>query len=555
MARYKQSEYVADFETTVDEQRTRVWLWGLVNISTESFEYGIDIESFIEKVSRLGCKVYFHNLKFDGNFIIYYLLTNGFEHTTERFPNKNQFTTLISDMGLFYSITVCFDKGRTVTFLDSLKQIAMPVADMPKAFGLDIEKLEIDYEVDRNTDYVVTDHEIQYVKHDCLVVAKALKHLHSQGLRKMTAASNALNNYKIIVTKNKFDYDFPQLSATEDIDCRKAYKGGWTYLNHKYKDILVGKGMVYDVNSMYPWAMKTQLLPRGIPKYFQGKYQYSKSMPLYIQCLSCCMKLKQNRYPSIQIKGSIRFLETEYLVEVNEPVVLTLTSVDYELLLENYDIWDVEYHGGYMFMGSFDMFSDYIDKWYAVKEKSDKEGNKALKYTAKLMLNSLYGKFGSNPNKRSKYPYYDKEHDVVKYEFGPQEYTKGGYVPVAAFITSYARDKIIRAANSCGERFVYADTDSIHILGDEEPDIEIDSYRLGAFKLESTFDIAKYHRTKCYIESKDGELDKKCAGLPKKARDLFGFDTMEVGSVFNGKLVPVNVPGGTVLINRAFTIK
>ena len=58
-------------------------------------------------------KVYFHNLKFDGEFIIYWLLHNGFEHREDSEDlDKDTFSTLISDMGQFYSIEICFGKER-----------------------------------------------------------------------------------------------------------------------------------------------------------------------------------------------------------------------------------------------------------------------------------------------------------------------------------------------------------------------------------------------------------------------------------------------------------
>ena len=92
-------------------------------------------------------------------------------------------------------------------------------------------------------------------------------------------------------------------------------------------------------------------------------------------------------------------------------------------------------------------------------------------------------------------------------------------------------------------------------MGREKVDLDIDNYRLGAFKLEGEFTRAKYHRAKCYIEEFDGELDKKCAGLPVSARHMFNFDTMEPGQIFEGKLVPKNIKGGVVLVERPFQIK
>lgn len=556
MSRLKVKEYSFDFETVVNESRTKVWLWGSIEIESKEFKYGYTIESFFDWISKCDRNGSFHNLKFDAQFIIYNLFKLGYKHSISKNIEKGEFTTLISDTGVFYSMEICFFNGRKLRLYDSYKRIPLSVKDIPKAFGLDIEKLSIEYEkVNYDDDYVANEEDIEYVKNDCLIVALAIEHLNNQNLKKHTAPSNALFYYKSLYDKNKYDYLYPQITLMCDADCRKSYKGGWAYLNPKYKDIMVGEGSVYDVNSMYPWAMTKCSLPYGEPIYYEGKYKNDKLYPLYIQCFKAKFKLKEGMMPTIQTKHSFVFSEREYIIEAKEPEILYLTSVDYELFIDCYEISEIEYLGGYKFRGMIGMFDEYIDYWYGVKTEASINNNYALRTIAKLMLNSLYGKFGSNPLKKSKYPIFDSENDVVKYLIGAEEKTSTSYVPVASFITAYSRDKIIRAAISCGDRFVYADTDSLHILGNEVPNIEIDSVKLGAFKLESNFDCAKFHRSKCYIESISGKLEKKCAGLPTRARDLFNFETMEFGSEFDGKLVPKIVPGGCVLVNRKFTIK
>lgn len=556
MSRLPPQVYGADFETVVSTERTRVWLWGLESFTSGVFEYGTDIDSFMGRLSQLSCTVYFHNLKFDIQFILYWLLTNGYRHVTTKFPDKGCFTTLISDMGIFYSAEVKFESGARVKFLDSYKLIPLPIQKIPKAFNLSIQKLDLDYEEIRELDHVPTDDEINYIKNDVEILIGGVKAMHDNGLSKMTAASNALNNFKSIMTKKDYDVKFPPLTLSEDRDMRMSYKGGWSYVNKQYQGKMIGKGQVYDVNSMYPWAMRECVLPYGPPVFYRGKYKEDKTYPLYIQSLTCRFKLKKGKYPSIQLKGNMRFGDTEYIEEaVEETEILTLTSVDLGLFFECYDVWDITWNCGYKMRGCRGMFDDYIDYWYNVKNEAKRTNNDALYYIAKLMLNSLYGKFGSNPLKRSKYPWYDKDNDIVRYSLMSEEESTGGYVPIASFITSYARKRIIEAANACGERFVYADTDSIHIVGTEIPEIDIDDFKLGCFKLESEFTRAKFMRAKCYIEEINGELNKKCAGLPKKSKELFDFSTMITGAEFGGKLVPVNVPGGVVLVDRKFTIK
>jgi hypothetical protein len=67
--------------------------------------------------------------------------------------------------------------------------------------------------------------EQEYIKNDVLIVAKALKTLFDDNLTKMTQGSNALNDFKEIIGKKKFEHYFPLLPYEVDKEIRKAYKG------------------------------------------------------------------------------------------------------------------------------------------------------------------------------------------------------------------------------------------------------------------------------------------------------------------------------------------
>ena len=555
------SVYAADFESTTSEDDCRVWAWGITDIANEkSYTYGNSIETFIDYISSLKGTIYFHNLKFDGGFILDHLFRNGYEWTAKRWPDEKTFSTLISDMGMWYSIRIRFEDSaagfhREVEILDSLKVLPMKIEDMPKSFGIECQKLEIDYKEDRPKGHILTEEEQAYLKNDVIILARALKFLRENGQNKMTTGANALHSFQKMLGKKDYERMFPALSPVEDADIRKSYKGGFTYLNPKYREKTIGSGCVYDVNSMYPWAMKFCELPYGEPIYYSGEYKESKIYPLYVQCILCEFQLKSGRIPSIQIKNNFRYLDTEYLTCSDGPTFLYLTKVDYELFLHNYDVKIHSFEGGYMFHGKTGIFAEYIDYWYEQKDIARSEGNKGKEKIAKLMLNSLYGKFGGRLTGKSKIPYLDEEQNKVRYYLSQEESRRASYVPVATFITAYCRDNIIRSAEKCGERFVYADTDSLHIAGTEPPNIDIDNHRLGAFKLESIFEKAKFIRQKTYFELTNGSANIKCAGMPENIKKGLSFEQFRTGAIFEGKLMPKTVPGGVILRETTFEIK
>ena len=568
-------KFAADFETTTQVDDCRVWAYSLCEIGKpDNFLYGNNIDDFIKFCAnpKENYVMYFHNLKFDSEFLFNYLLNSGYTCIKDKKDRQDKtFTTLISDMNQIYSIEIFFEiKGKRtnkVTIYDSLKILNFSVEQIAKDFDLPIRKLDLDYTTKREVGHVLTEHEIEYIKNDVEIMARALDYMFKIDLKKMTIGGDALFDYKKMISS--FTHYFPILPYEIDQDIRQSYRGGFTYLNECYKGATLGAGWVLDVNSLYPSVMYNELLPFGEPLFFDGEYEEDKLYPLYVQSISVSFELKKNHIPTIQLKNNTNFIPTEYVTSSNGDIVdLVLTNVDLQLFKEHYNIEYIKYHGGWKFKGIKGLFRDYIDKWTTVKIESKKQNNLAMYRISKLMLNSLYGKFGLNPNIRSKYPELDDK-GIVTYKFYEKETREPIYIPIAAFITSYARNKTIRTSQAIKEYsiknygkdyYIYSDTDSIHTLFTDtdilKQFVDIDDYRLGAWKLESQFIKGKYLRAKSYIEmSPEGKLNCTVAGLPKNLGDLVDFDNFKIGNSYFGKMIPLHVKGGLVLKPDYFTIR
>jgi hypothetical protein len=236
------------------------------------------------------------------------------------------------------------------------------------------------------------------------------------------------------------------------------------------------------------------------------------------------------------------------------------------------------YHSGWKFKSTSKLFKDYIDKWSKIKIESKKEGNRAMYLLAKLMLNALYGKFALNPNVQSKIPYYNN--GMIKYFEGQKETRDPIYIPVGTFVTSWARYKTITSAQSVYDRFIYADTDSLHLTGKDIPEsLDVDDVELGKWKHESTFKRGRYLRQKSYFECEiisdksfnkmkteeqeqcyfyDGSrvIDRiTCAGLPESCYKHVTWDNFQEGATYPGKLQMTHVKGGIILKDIDFSIK
>ena len=499
---------------------------------------------------------------------------------------------------------------KTITeFKDSLKKIPLPLRDIPKAYGIPMNKLSIDYTKYRPRNGELTEEEIAYLKADLQIPALALQNdIIKEGRDKLTASADAMDDFKsrnpLFIAKTKYNHAigitklkdecfralFPCLDdfyldnqMSYDTFARKSYKGGWTY--YKYdKPKTIDDGLVFDVNSLYPSVMYECPLPYGKPYYFKGCYDDLDGMiksdyPLYICHIICQFMIKENHLPCIQIKGTGRFTETEYLKgSQGQDVELYLTSVDLKLFQDQYNFVVIEWIDGLAFKGKVGIFKEYIDYWSKIKIDAGKTGNKALRSLAKRMLNSLYGKFGTNPESKMKHPYIN-ENEIVSFFVEEGDNRESYYTPVASFTTAWARNKTIRSAQCNYDRFYYADTDSIHLSGLEAPKendlFHIQESELGKWKCEMVFHKAKYVRDKTYLESpylKDGkvvenpsELDEtciksiepevKCAGMPDNCKSLVTYDNFEYGAEFEGKLMPKRIKGGVVLRETTYQIK
>ena len=643
--------FMADFETltgkdVIDE--TYVWASGICSIDNPYNEDYLKIwnsdEPLYDFLSQFRmCECYFHNLKFDGYFILTYLEKHGFIYDDDLSREKS-YSTLITGDGQWYMIRVRWmDKEEAIKiktvrrklkdgtikeytskekikgkhsnkciteFRDSLKKIPLPLKDIPKAYGIPMNKLTIDYTKFRPRNGDLTEDEIAYLKADLQIPALALKNdIIKENRNKLTASADALDDFKsrnpLYLRKIKYnghkisdlkmrdecfrrlfpclDEFYTDYNESYDTFCRRSYKGGWTYYKYNQPK-LIDDGLVFDVNSLYPSVMYECPLPYGKPYYYQGRYEdlenYIKDeYQLFICHVLCEFKIKEDHLPCIQIKGNFRFGDTEYLKSNGTNAVeLYLTSVDLKLYQDQYHFNIINYIDGIAFKSKIGMFKDYIDYWSNIKIEAGKTGNKGLRSLAKRMLNSLYGKFGTNPESSVKHPYLD-ENGIISFFGETGEPRESIYTPIASFTTAWARNKTIRSAQCNYDRFYYADTDSIHLSGLEPPKenelFHIHESELGKWKCEMVFHKAKYVRAKTYLESpylKNGkivenpsELDDtciksehpevKCAGMPDNCKSLVTYDNFEYGAEFEGKLMPKRIKGGVVLRETTYQIK
>lgn len=601
--------YMADFETTVYEgqQFTEVWAAAVVKLWDDNVEILHSLPDFLSYMfaQKTNIVCYFHNVKFDGNFLLDYLLRNGYtwNRVAEGKMLNKQFKCAISDRGPWYSITIKMH-NMVIEFRDSYKLLPFSVKRIGKGFQTKHRKLDMKYEGFRYAGCVITDEEKEYIRNDVLVVKEALEIMFERGHQKLTIGSCCLEEFKS--TYDKIDYknffpDLTEVQIDEEIfgECnadryiRHSYRGGYCYLvkgkeNRKYLH-----GWTADINSSYPSNMSSESgnrYPVGMPKFWQGDIPNLPAQSYYFVRIKCRFKIKEGMLPTVQIKGSFLYSGTDYLTTSDifdyssgtykryymrkgklhdTQITMTMTCVDYELFLQHYDVYDLQVLDGCWFRTEIGLFDEYMYKYKAIKESS--QG--AERELAKLYLNNLYGKFSANDSSSYKVPYINKK-NVLGFELVEEHEKKPGYIAIGSAITSYARRFVINAAqaNYQGpdrDGFIYCDTDSIHCSGNPEDakGIKIHPTNFCAWKLESYWDKAVFVRQKTYIEHvthNDGEpvepyYQIRCAGMSEDAKQEFikehTIEEFREGLKLKEGLKPVRMPGGVLLVKKGYDMR
>lgn len=561
---------VADFETRnyripeIDDD-TSVWLWAVTEVceNPASYKWGKHlndcIDYLLDQAKDSNIKVYYHNLGFDGWFLIDWLMRNGYEWMNcdrESLLLDDHVTGVISKEGLWYSLAFK-SKGRLVIIKDSYKLITFSVKDMSKAFGIGECKGDIDYDLYRPFDWEPTEEELDYIRRDVMIVAISIaKFRHMTGCENDTLASCALSWYTTNILGNGDKKEgnkvreklFPHIDKEIYDWIKKAYHGGYSYVNPLYRGLNksldhiksnhvrqmllnnIGEektneyyknptGTVLDVNSLYPYVMASDecRYPIGVPHVIKGNWSdqsqdFKDMYDTYFIHFTCSFDIKPGKVPCVQIKNDKRFYARDYQTTTDDlEVELTLFCKDLDRFLDTYDVEDFNVIDCICFQSASgkELFGEYVDHWMDLKIKAKKEKNPVLKTIAKLFLNSLYGRFAKAFYVTNKWA--EVSNDMVMMHNGEEHFMETfSYLPVGAAITSYAREVTLTAINLVGEFFVYTDTDSIHIpfppyiIRKLFPSLQIDDSALGKWKPESEYYLTKinaYEGPKRYIEA------------------------------------------------------
>jgi hypothetical protein len=275
---------------------------------------------------------------------------------------------------------------------------------------------------------------------------------------------------------------------------RRGYYGGRTEV---FEERFEGPGdlNVGDFNSMYPSVMQERM-PCFFVAVEEGACDWRKYLhKKRVGFIDCTVSIPEDCHlPPLahRHEGKLIFPVGVFRGVWSTEELKRVVQVGGQIVQEHKSVW----------FGTKRLFDGYVNSWYAYRDKTSEHYSKAMDTLAKLMLNSLYGKFGQSEERQKIWIYpEDKELErgtLVQWPHAEEGvmsedvYAKTDYVAphIAAWITALARCRLwdeMHRLLQAGHRVFYCDTDSIFTDGPVS-----DSKKLGDLKLE-------YKMQRCYF--------------------------------------------------------
>lgn len=415
------------------------------------------------------------------------------------------------------------DENHTIMILNTANWFAGTVAKWGDA--LDLPKLKMPKGLKDNEKlftYCQRDADILY--HLFCWYCRFLD-VHNLGSWKFTIASSAFYAFRYRFMRHPI---YVPDDPVEEQLARESYHGGRTEV-FRVGDYEDGPYHKLDVNSMYPFVMKHHTYPTK----FEGSSQEctipQMTYLLRNHCVIADVSINCTE-PFYPFLNGIR-----YVYPVGD-FRCTLTTGELVLAIKN--DWLTQVHS-LVWYRSRNLFSEYVDFFYGLKQQYGREGNKLLRNFTKLYLNSLYGKFGQRGYEDKVIQTVDEVKMWVQHGINAQTgerfmlrqigknimytFKKGeaynAFTAIASHVTAYARLYLYSLIIKIGRPFVYyCDTDSIIVddMGYSKALLFLNSNVLGALKSEGSSKDVRIKAPKHYYF--DGHWTRK--GVRKSAQQL-----------------------------------
>lgn len=305
------------------------------------------------------------------------------------------------------------------------------------------------------------------------------------------------------------------------LEIKTAYTSGFNYIN---RSNIIDKLFYCDVNSMYTYIMTNRIYPmvNRMPRKINGLQTVDNERQLALYHISYLKaSVKMDGFPSIFCQKETQKRmgisnNRDFEWECNDAILGWITSIDYDLLYENYNVEiidiDISYVYSAMVHGST-LFGTKIVEFFNKKQNAEDEVERAM---YKGILNTLSGSIGMSDKFNYKVDNILCPTKFLSLKNSADQDKSFNNWDISAFMTAYARQYIIKLAHIAGyENVACIITDAV-VVKDISPLLPHMGKGLGELSLDRTMYNAHWWRVSAYEwQDEDGNWKAKIAGLPK----------------------------------------
>lgn len=396
-----------------------------------------------------------------------------------------------------------------IQFIDTLNIWRMPLAKLATGYGM--------MKLPMPSVNASTEEWDRYGKNDTDIIRSAVIgwlafiRKHDLGPFAATLASQAFKTYKYRFMQHPIFIDNNDNALAI---ARSSYVGGRTECFHIGE--LQGPLYYLDVNSMYPAVMRANDYPCKLRSVYTrpDNDEINKWREDFIMIGEVDIDTPCADYPVIS-DNKLMFPTGRYTTTLAHPE-----------LMRAFDRGHIAKWHSVVLYEKAPLFASFVDTLYGLRLQASTANNETEKFNIKIMMNSLYGKFGqrgrrfeevgtTDPDAVWTHTEIDADTDTtIRYRaFGglvqawvEDAESSESFPAIAACVTSHARVLLLDAMELCGnENRFYTDTDSliVNAEGMRRMASVLHNSDLGKWKLAKTITSMTIHGPKDYVL--DGE--------------------------------------------------
>ena len=453
-----------DKEKCIKQSNMYIWMFGINDVVYYGRTWN-DLKIFLNKIEKNSSNrkiLFIHNFAFEFHYMkSYFNFKNVFARKSRKVISA-EFSDYNMEIRCSYMMSNC-----------GLKYL-------PDLFGLPTQKMvgDLDYTKIRTSITKLSEKEMKYCENDCLVLYYYIKreletYERNDKIPKTSTGHVRRELMNIVMHDASYRRRVQRSVNTNPLVYNRlveAFMGGYTHASWVYADEIIEDVDSWDFTSSYPYVLVTHRYPAGKFKLCNIKRVEQMNRNICYMLVVKFRNIKSKYYNNFISSSKCRYTENaKYdngrLISAEE-LEITLTDVDFYLILDSYDCdYEIEecWYTSYNYLPL--PFINFVLEKYVNKTKFKNVVGKELEYQKeKNKFNSLYGMSVTN-NIRDNVIFDNETKQWIEEPISDDDIIdklkneeNKGFMSFAwgVWVTAYARNNLIRNIMKLDDYLVYS---------------------------------------------------------------------------------------------------